>query len=84
MRENGNKNIKIKSNVKDDLCSVSQERNKLGNIIVDKQIKVLVSPKIFLFNIVKNMGIEVRESNKFEPLSIVEPRHVTRIQWQTL
>ena len=30
------------------------------------------------------MGIEVRESNKFEPSSIVEPLHVTCIQWQAL
>ena len=41
---NENNNIKIKINVKDDLCSVSQERNKLGNAIVDKPIDVLVSP----------------------------------------
>ena len=41
---NENNNIKIKSNVQDDLCSVSQEHNKLGNVIVDKSINVLVSP----------------------------------------
>ena len=40
---NENNNIKIKSNVQDDLYSLSHQYNKLGNVIVDKPIKVLVS-----------------------------------------
>ena len=53
---NGNNSIKIKSNVQDDLCSVSHQHNKLGNVIVDKPIKVFVFPKIIFFNIIKNVG----------------------------
>ena len=44
---------------------------------------ILVSPRI-IFNVVKSVGIEDRELNKFEPLSLLEPLCVTRIQWQAL